>query len=629
MIPSMSKAGEQVALMTGSRPPVNFEVEFRERIVQWRDFPSPGLLTLVEIPFDEESQTFVSQSGGHFATVTVVEPHPQNSDQMIAQSIAQMIHVSAASFQNIELLAEADADFYSVLSLRTCPQGRPLLPGALPEHVLNPNEDPWCVVLDLPEEVEYKLSFWFRPFGEFNFPNYLFLFLAAIGCAEVQVFNSMDGRLLVPYQAVVRRAQWMSVAKRFDAAWKLHKMAYRKLNGTKHAPTISEACDPTLIDAKTPRFAEVSDDIRDNPPSIPLKSLITVHNTFIEVDDVPEAPPGCGGETAFPHLGFQVRPAKHTAVMWHNRTACGEGDMRLKHEAKPVLDGIKYGMNCFVNLHPQRDASNVTVYQQTEDGDPVKWRMEVAQADVAGVKPTETQSEIHPNDSSRQPEVIEAPATAAAPTDSVGFGRHGGMTYEELWIKEPQYCLWVITTFRQQVAEGSEEATPWKEGERPMKRFAQWDMELIEVPNTRSLKERAGPEKKSKFYGVAKPEPRICTSWEECKQYVHGVKGVVYRSFATREEAEEFVKNPPALTKMKKRAPDDLNGEAPKKTKNKSDPSGDEALAPDGGDGESPRPRRAAKSTAKESAIGGQEDAEKEGKSAKPSKAKSKQSCKM
>ena len=28
------------------------------------------------------------------------------------------------------------------------------------------------------------------------------------------------------------------------------------------------------------------------------------------------------------------------------------------------------------------------------------------------------------------------------------------------------------------------------------------DMELIEVPNTRSLKERAGPEKKSKFYGV-------------------------------------------------------------------------------------------------------------------------------
>lgn len=82
--------------------------------------------------------------------------------------------------------------------------------------------------------------------------------------------------------------------------------------------------------------------------------------------------PGSGGETSFPHLGFQVRPAKHTAVMWHNRTVGGEGDMRLKHEAKPVLAGIKYGMNCFVNIQPQRDASNVTVYQQTEDGEPLK-----------------------------------------------------------------------------------------------------------------------------------------------------------------------------------------------------------------------------------------------------------------
>ena len=28
---------------------------------------------------------------------------------------------------------------------------------------------------------------------------------------------------------------------------------------------------------------------------------------------------------------------------------------------------------------------------------------------------------------------------------------------------------------------------------------------------------------------VAKPQKRICTSWEECKQYVHGVKGVPWR----------------------------------------------------------------------------------------------------
>ena len=37
-----------------------------------------GLLTVVEIPFDEKTQTFVSQIGGHFATV----PLPQMFDSL-------------------------------------------------------------------------------------------------------------------------------------------------------------------------------------------------------------------------------------------------------------------------------------------------------------------------------------------------------------------------------------------------------------------------------------------------------------------------------------------------------------------------------------------------------------------
>lgn len=43
------------------------------------------------------------------------------------------------------------------------------------------------------------------------------------GCAEVQVFNTMDGMFLVPYQAVVRRSQWEAVSESFETAWKLHK----------------------------------------------------------------------------------------------------------------------------------------------------------------------------------------------------------------------------------------------------------------------------------------------------------------------------------------------------------------------------------------------------------------------
>ena len=40
---------------------------------------------------------------------------------------------------------------------------------------------------------------------------------------QVQVFNTMEGRPLVPYQAVVRSSQWLAVKTRFEAAWKVHK----------------------------------------------------------------------------------------------------------------------------------------------------------------------------------------------------------------------------------------------------------------------------------------------------------------------------------------------------------------------------------------------------------------------
>ena len=43
---------------------------------------------------------------------------------------------------------QADDKFYVVLSLRTCPQGRPLLPAAIPQEPAEQGEDPWFVLLD-------------------------------------------------------------------------------------------------------------------------------------------------------------------------------------------------------------------------------------------------------------------------------------------------------------------------------------------------------------------------------------------------------------------------------------------------------------------------------------------------
>mmetsp|Transcript_60828 Transcript_60828/g.84625 ORF Transcript_60828/g.84625 Transcript_60828/m.84625 type:complete len:206 (-) Transcript_60828:179-796(-) len=189
-----------------------------------------------------------------------------------------MVRQTAASLKSLDTLLEADQQFYVILSLRTCPQGRPLLPCRSPEYMVGRSEDHSVVVLDLPSgSPESLYPAWYRPVGEFDFPSFLQMFLISIGCSEVQVYNTMDGALLVPYQAVVQRSQWNSLASRFEAAWKVHKTAYRKLNSSKHAPTISEG--------RSPRFAEVADDAMDNPPALSLSSLISVHNTFIEVED--------------------------------------------------------------------------------------------------------------------------------------------------------------------------------------------------------------------------------------------------------------------------------------------------------------------------------------------------------
>lgn len=47
-----------------------------------------------------------------------------------------------------------------------------------------------------------------------------------------------------------------------------------------------------------------------------------------------------------------------------------------------------------------------------------------------------------------------------------------------------------------------------------------------------------------KFYSVYKGksgEPKIFTTWDECKKEVIGFKGAIYKSFKTKEEAEEFI----------------------------------------------------------------------------------------
>lgn len=52
--------------------------------------------------------------------------------------------------------------------------------------------------------------------------------------------------------------------------------------------------------------------------------------------------PERGGATVFNQLDTAVFPTKHDALFWYNLRRDGEGDMRTRHAACPVLLGVKW-----------------------------------------------------------------------------------------------------------------------------------------------------------------------------------------------------------------------------------------------------------------------------------------------
>ncbi len=48
---------------------------------------------------------------------------------------------------------------------------------------------------------------------------------------------------------------------------------------------------------------------------------------------------------------------------------------------------------------------------------------------------------------------------------------------------------------------------------------------------------------KMKFYAIKAPTgSKVVTSWDECERLTHGVKGVLFKSFGTRDEADAWIK---------------------------------------------------------------------------------------
>lgn len=69
---------------------------------------------------------------------------------------------------------------------------------------------------------------------------------------------------------------------------------------------------------------------------------------FLYLSDVEE-----GGETAFPSLGIKVKPKRGKALLWPSTLDSNleVQDPRTMHEAKPVVQGLKYAANSWIHLY--------------------------------------------------------------------------------------------------------------------------------------------------------------------------------------------------------------------------------------------------------------------------------------
>uniref|UniRef100_A0A0K0DQH9 P4Hc domain-containing protein n=1 Tax=Angiostrongylus cantonensis TaxID=6313 RepID=A0A0K0DQH9_ANGCA len=63
--------------------------------------------------------------------------------------------------------------------------------------------------------------------------------------------------------------------------------------------------------------------------------------------------PERGGATVFNNLGTAVFPSKYDALFWYNLMRSGEGDLRTRHAACPVLLGVKWVSNKWIHERGQ------------------------------------------------------------------------------------------------------------------------------------------------------------------------------------------------------------------------------------------------------------------------------------
>ena len=231
------------------------------RMIVRKDVPEPGMAAMVVLPIGRR-HTVVFQVGAVKAYTLTVQPHEEPGKVIVAhvmflpfrayptwatQHFSRLAKVEQANFMkyvkgsDLQRLCEIDNTYYTVLHLRGCNRGVPLLPLAKDDEQGTPGTDAADSNVVVIAAEDGSDSYWIRWADRtFTFEAYLCQLLQRCGI-ELKVFTELSGRKLVPYQVAVVTHEWDSCKDQVIAAFHKQQRAYRRMNGGVSAPRVGEA----------------------------------------------------------------------------------------------------------------------------------------------------------------------------------------------------------------------------------------------------------------------------------------------------------------------------------------------------------------------------------------------------
>jgi len=127
----------------------------------------------------------------------------------------------------VQEMRAIDANLYICLAMRNYNRGPPMIPDKSGSTDIRAS----------------NLCSWTRfqtgPDGKFRFAPYLKCFIEQLG-HSLPIYDTLDGKALVPYQCMMLRQQWEAVRDHVIRAMTLQRAAYRRANGGSRAPSLAE-----------------------------------------------------------------------------------------------------------------------------------------------------------------------------------------------------------------------------------------------------------------------------------------------------------------------------------------------------------------------------------------------------